>query len=177
MNGIRKLIIVSILFILAVMAITYYTCVNRGILNVNIVDDLNHSNSSLIKANGTDLKANVTEVNTNDNNLVLPPKEVILNCINWSNYPLLRNPYIHNYDISDPTFVIDHKFLYVTICADAIDVSNETEVLREISGVASEMKKVLGQDSGPNVWVTVDGVLYYAAIMPYETDIWSNAYH
>ena len=106
------------------------------------------------------------------NNLTLPSQEYILQNINWLNYSLLQNPYFHNYEVSDPTDVVDHKFLYVVIVVEINDPKNKTEILKQISGVVLEQRKILGPNSGPTVWGTVDGIcLYYAALRPYETDV------
>jgi hypothetical protein len=105
-------------------------------------------------------------------NLTLPSQEFFMQNINWSNYSLLQNPYFHNYEVSDPTFVVDHKFLYVVIVVEINDAKNRTEIFNQISGVVLEERKILGPNSGPTVWGTVDGMMvYYAALTPYETDV------
>ena len=152
----------------------------NGTNQININNSVAHSsvNISSNSSSNRTLESNITNHSIDDENLVLPSEETILNCINWSNYPLLRNPYIHNHEISDPTFVINHKFLYVTIVVEVINTKNETEVLRQLSDADRELQKILGPDSGPNIWGTADGVwVYYAAIMPYETDVWARAFH
>jgi hypothetical protein len=107
--------------------------------------------------------------------LTLPSQEYILQNINWSNYSLLQNPYFHNHEVSDPTEVVDHKFLYVVIVVEINDAKNRSEILKQISGVVLEERRILGPNSGPTIWGTVDGIcVYYAALRPYETDVFAR---
>jgi hypothetical protein len=180
MINIRISILILVLLTIAVILFTYNSICGIEVNNSKTgasMDLINNfsSNVSLIPSS-TDV--NATIVNSSEENLTLPSKEVILDNINWSNYPLIRNPYIHNYEISDPTDVINHRFLYVTIVVEVLDARNESEVLKQLSGIALEEQKILGPDSGPNVWGTTDGVwVYYAAIMPYESDVYARAFH
>jgi hypothetical protein len=174
MVSIRASIIVLIILIGSVMVFSYHSLTNDIPANQTIDTNLSISNTT---SGNTSLAINVSNASVEDVDPVLPPRETILNGINWSNYPLLRNPYLHNYMVSEPTEVVNHTFLYVTIIVEITDKRNETEVLRQLSGADVELQKILGPDSGPNIYGTVEGVLYYAAIMPYETKVYARAFH
>jgi hypothetical protein len=153
---------------------------NPGKINIETNDSSMLSNHSTSNPTMNNSIINPCIINqyTTDDNLTLPSKEFILDNINWSIYPVISNPYIHNYEISDPTNVIDHKFLYVVIVVEIKDAKNMTEVLKQISGVVLEERKILGPNSGPTVWGTVDGIcVYYAALRPYETDVIARYLH
>lgn len=170
MVSVRVSLLVIILFLVVVTLFTvnalYYQetgnfCNNdSSIINNTTLNNLSIENSSTI-----------TEELIRENP-TLPPQEHFLENINWSNYSLLQNPYFQNYKVSDPTFVVDHKFLYVVIVVEINDARNQTEIFNQISGVVLEQRKLLGPNSGPTILGTVDGAcVYYAALSPYETKV------
>jgi hypothetical protein len=166
----RLSILVLIVYIIAVIMFAANAFYNQEISNFNNRDSSvinNDSINNLSVENNSTITEDIIQ-----NNLTLPSQEYILQNINWSNYSLLQNPYLHNYEVSDPTYVIDHKFLYVVIVVEIKDAKNQAEILKQISGVVLEERNILGPNSGPTVWGTVDGIcLYYAALTPYETDV------
>jgi hypothetical protein len=170
MIGFRVSLLILIMFIITVILFSLNSINNPGVYNFKNNNDYVKCNISL--NNNTVANSSPVIEYLIEENLTLPTKESILNNINWSNYSLLRNPYIPNYEISDPTDVINHKFLYVTIVMEVIDTKDKNEVLKQLSGVVTEEQKSLGPNSAPNAWGTVDGIwVYYTAIRPYETEV------
>jgi hypothetical protein len=173
MVNIRIALLIIILYLGAVMlfavnAINNHEIGNLGSQDSSIINNTTFNNSS-IKNSSMVMENSIRE------NPKLPPQEHFLQNINWSNYTLLQNPYIKNYMVSDPTFVNDHKFLYVVIVVEINDASNKTEIFNQLSGVVLEERKILGPNSGPTAWGTVDGVMiYYAAQIPYDATIYKS---
>jgi hypothetical protein len=170
MVSVRVSMFVLLIFIILVILLAVNTLCDNEVDNFSNEDRITINNSSkndMSMANASTM----TEQLANEN-LMLPSREYILNNINWSNYSLLSNPYIHSHEVSDPTFVINHKFLYLVIVVEIKDATNKTEILNQISGVVLEERKMLGPNSGPSVWGTVDGMwVYYGAMIPYESHI------
>jgi hypothetical protein len=174
MVNVRVSILILIIFIIVLVIFSFNTISNQEVTNTK-----SNNSTMLANQNTNNSTSKISKVNLGimdghsiDDNLILPTKDYILKNINWSNYPIINNPYIHNYEVSDPTDVISHKFLYVVIVVEVKDIKNKTEVFNELSGVVSEERKILGPNSGPTVWGTVDGVwVYYAVILPYENEI------
>jgi|AGTN01.3.fsa_nt_gi hypothetical protein len=167
-----------LLFLFAILAAAAIV-----ILSINVIENPKANNTE----DGSDPGVNTSSICSNDTtvgnpsemsggsfeeSLILPPQEGFLNNINWSNYSLLRNPYINTYKVSDPTYVNNHKFLYVVLVAEISGSRNQTEIFSQLSGIVLEERKLLGPNSGPTIWGAVDGILvYYATMLPYNDEV------
>jgi hypothetical protein len=174
MVNVRTSLLILTIFIIVLVIFSFNTISNHEVINIKTNNSsmlFNHSTSNST-SNNSIVNPCITDGQSIDDNLELPSQEYILGNINWSNYPIIDNPYIHNYKVSEPTDVIDHKFLYVVIVVEVKDAINKTEVFNQLSGVVIEERRILGPNSGPTVWGTVDGVwVYYAVILPYENEV------
>lgn len=179
MVNIRLALLVLVLYIGAVLLFAVNAFYNHEIGNLGSQNSSDLNNTTFNNSNTGSINIENSSAvieNSIRENPTLPPKEYVLQNINWSNYSLLQNPYFHNYEVSDPTFVVDHKFLYVVIVVEINDAKNKTEIFNQLSGVVLEERKLLGPNSAPNIWGTVDGVMVYnAALIPYETKM-HNSY-
>lgn len=169
MINVRISLFILIIFLIAVITFTFFMLCNPNLNNLNNSKNLLIINNTTLKelcsVNKTELIENITKTD-----LILPPQENFLGSINWSNYPLLSNPYIHDYEVSEPTFVIDHPFLRVVLVVEISDTKNKTEVFNQLSDVVLKEREYIGPNSSTTVWGTVDGFwIYYVNMLPNET--------
>ena len=163
------------LMMIGMVCLTVPLVIGLYYINIQNADDLTIEKEVYIENCSSDidninLTASIQNDSLSNETLYLPAREAILDGINWSNYPLISNPYIHCHEISEPTETINHTFLYVTIVVDVNNDSDRAEVLRQLSGIVLEERKILGPNSSPNVWGRANGVwVYYAAMCPYDT--------
>jgi hypothetical protein len=178
MVNIRIALLILILYIGAVMLFAVNAIYNHEIGNSSNQDSSNLNNTTfnnLSIENSSIENSSIAMENSIRENPTLPSQEYVMQNINWSNYTLLLNPYFRNFEVSDPTYVNDHKFLYVVIVVEINDASNKTEIFSQLSGVVLEERKLLGPNSGPTVWGTVDGMMvYYAAQIPCDTTVYKS---
>ena len=165
------------LFIIAIFAIAIALIFINSIEKPE-VDNIENGNSPISNTSSEETHVgNVSVIpgESFEESLILPPQDHFLNNMEWSNYSLLRNPRIHSYEVSYPTYVIDHEFLYVVLVAEINNESDPTEILSQLSGIVLEERKLLGPNSAPSIWGTVDSIwVYNAAMLPYDDKIILN---
>jgi hypothetical protein len=160
----------AIIVIVLLAIITAVFTFNSSIILINNITQ-KQNNSSITSDNQT-IPFNNSIIDYNNTSFILPSNDYVINHINWSTYPDLPVGYVQNAFVSDPTSVVDHKFIAVDIVIELRPYDNKTVILNEMAGVASEARTLYGLNSSINIWGNRDGVLnMYVVILPNSNEI------
>jgi|SRR5271157_720157 len=158
-----------LIIILAVCAYIIFNDITKKTSNLNDITTI-QDNSTKIKPT----QSPIVDFNGNLNgNLNIPQNDYVINHINWTDYPSLQTGYIYKVYVSEPTYVVPHKFIEVQIQTEVMNVDNKTEIYKEIDGVAREARNIYGPNSGINIIGTKGGIAYYfSSMLPYDDKIY-----
>lgn len=176
----KAIYILLIAFIMAILVFSTLYLINLRNYGTDI--SVQNSTSKSIK-NNTSLETNFSN-NTvqldilNNSALLLPSNDTILSRINWSKYELIDNPRVTGSEIAKPNQIINHSFISVSVNVDIKDSNNVVGIYTELSGIAIELRNLLGPNSAPDVWGIYNGGDYFNAIIcPYEGIVYRYDYY
>lgn len=162
MNNKLLLIVLSIIVIIGLIIVIYapitHTFISQGNNSSKMI-----TNSSTHIPNDNDIDFNKT--------LTIPPNDYVINSINWSNYPNLKQGYVYTVYIAGPTDTISHKFIEVQILTEINDTSDNTIIRSQLSGIAYEVRNMYGPNSDIHILGTKDGAATWdITLYPYQNN-------
>ena len=159
-------LIISLIILVIIVVICSLVIINQ---NGYMINNINNSSSNTPSLTITDSPAS-TEQN---NILIVPTNDYVINHINWSLYPNLETGYVYTVYIAEPTNVVPHKFIEVQILTEVKGTENRTIIRNQLSGVAQEARKIYGQNSSINIHGTKGGAsAWIVSLLPYDDTIY-----
>jgi hypothetical protein len=101
--------------------------------------------------------------------LNIPPSDSVINNINWSSYPNLQTGYVYLAEVQGPNEYINHKFVVVQILTEIKGTEDKNIIIEQLSGIAREVRKTYGPNSGVHIISTKGGVAGLSvSMLPYS---------
>lgn len=167
------ILIIAILFVVSIFGVHH----NIDSFNNTSMNNTIELKNATITHPTPIIDANVTEY-TNNNTHSIDGNDVF-NSINWSRYSSIERCGVHNNEVSEPTYVINHSFLKFTIDVYIKDPENTRELFRELACIVIEIRQKIGPNSSISVVGLVDGMYSYSVdMLPYDDRLYaSDNYH
>ena len=163
----RLKLIISLIILIILIIICSYIFIGQN----NYI--INYKNNSSSNTSNVIITPNPTSSTDQNNSLIYPPNDFVINHINWSSYPNLETGYIYTVYVAEPTNVVPHKFIEVQILTEVKGIDNITEIRRQLSGVAQEARKIYGYNSDINIHGTKDGAsAWIVSMLPNDDTIY-----
>jgi hypothetical protein len=161
-----RFVIIAIGLVIILTFITYIILdINSFTLTLNNNTNISMNNStSTISKDVNSSPTSIQFYNDNDS-LLIPSNDYIINNINWSSYPNLAVGYIDLAEAMEPNEYVSHKFMAIGVKTEVKNTDNDTIIQEQLSSVARDVRRICGPNTAIVIMGMDHGVLAWSVTM------------